>query len=636
MNKPWIVDIETLMNAFVVCAYNGEEKKQFVIWKLHDDSIDQQQELIEFMDSCDTMAGFNNISFDYPVMLYAYRMRFSTTKTKLVGIYKQAQLCISNSRMQGRDKLIKQIDLFRLHHFDNKGKMVSLKSLQVWMNWHNVQEMPIHHSEIINREQLDQVVEYCWNDVMSTYEFYLKSMDKIEEREKMGYPNVPDANVGEKILLKTISKASGIDSKELNAMRSWRSSIDLKEVILPVIKFQSRHFNTLLDYMKSVTLPVRDGKIITEKYLREIPQAKVLPLLPIMNKKLKRGGIEKLNVIYKGFQYDFGAGGIHGSVRPGRYYADDDLMIRDYDVASYYPAIPIGWGFSIEHLKDLGFIDIYTGIFNDRIAAKKKGNKIKSEELKLALNGAYGKSNSQYSFLYDPLYTILTTINGQLFLAMLAERVGCEVLQVNTDGITLRFPRSREQEIAEIVREWEKETKMTMESVDYSLMVIRDVNNYLAVKLDGEIKRKGDFEIIREPHKDPSFRIIPVALSAYFIGGVPIETTFRQEKDPFLYFGRYKGTDAWKAQSQEVAYEKGNPINKVVDLGKTVRYIPVNKGVRLVKTDRISIISVHADTDVMIWNKAVDVDHNLINFEFFTKRCNDMINQIDKLQLSLV
>jgi hypothetical protein len=636
MNKPWIIDIETLVNAFVVCAYNGEEKKQFIIWKLHGESIDQQQELIDFMNECGTMVGFNNIGFDYPVMLYAHSMRFHDTRTKLVGLYKRAQEVINSSHIQGRDKLIKQIDLFKLHHFDNKGKMVSLKSLQVWMNWYNVQEMPIHHTEIINREQLEKVIEYCWNDVLSTYEFYVKSMEKIEERAKMGYPNVPDANVGEQILLKTIAKATGIDKAELKAMRSWRSSIDLNEVILPVIKFQTRHFNLLLDYMKSVVLPVRDGKIITEKYLREIHQAKVLPLLPIMNKKLKRGGVEKLNIIYNGFQYDFGAGGIHGSVRPGRYYADDDLMIRDYDVTSYYPSIPIHWGFSIGHLKDLGFIDIYTKIFNERLEYKKKGNKIKAEELKLALNGAYGKSNSQYSFLYDPLYTILTTINGQLFLAMLAERVGCEVLQVNTDGITLRFPRSREKEIAEIVTEWEKETRMTMESVDYSLMVIRDVNNYLAVKVDGEVKRKGDFEIIREAHKDPSFRIIPTALSAYFIGGTPIETTFKQERDPFLYFGRYKGTEAWKAQSQEVAYEKGNPVNLITDLGKTVRYIPVSKGVRLVKTNGSSVISVHVDTDVMIWNKAIGFDHELINFEFFTKRCNDMINQIDKPQLSSI
>jgi hypothetical protein len=58
--------------------------------------------------------------------------------------------------------------------------------------------------------------------------------------------------------------------------------------------------------------------------------------------------------------------------------------------------------------------------------------------LKLALNGAYGKSLSKYSVLYDPKFGITVTVNGQLLMYQLCENLldvpGLKLLQVNTDG----------------------------------------------------------------------------------------------------------------------------------------------------------------------------------------------------------
>ena len=60
------------------------------------------------------------------------------------------------------------------------------------------------------------------------------------------------------------------------------------------------------------------------------------------------------------------------------------------------------------------------------------------EGYKLILNGVYGKSNENTSFLYDTLYTYKTTIAGQLFISMWAERMVKEVpgltfIQINTN-----------------------------------------------------------------------------------------------------------------------------------------------------------------------------------------------------------
>ena len=69
-----------------------------------------------------------------------------------------------------------------------------------------------------------------------------------------------------------------------------------------------------------------------------------------------------------------------------------------------------------------------------------------AEGYKLSGNSVYGKSNSEYSFLYDPLYTLKTTLTGQLDLCMLTEFLimkipDIHILQINTDGLTVMFDK---------------------------------------------------------------------------------------------------------------------------------------------------------------------------------------------------
>ena len=98
---------------------------------------------------------------------------------------------------------------------------------------------------------------------------------------------------------------------------------------------------------------------------------------------------------------------------------------------------------------------IFSKIYNDNIVAvrlaekakpKKERDPVIMEGLKLAANGSYGKSNEESSFLYDPLYTMRTTINGQLLLTMLIEDIllntSAKLLQGNTDGATVYIKRS--------------------------------------------------------------------------------------------------------------------------------------------------------------------------------------------------
>jgi len=126
----------------------------------------------------------------------------------------------------------------------------------------------------------------------------------------------------------------------------------------------------------------------------------------IFNGELK--GKLSFSVIYKGISLDYGVGGCHACIESGVYNANDDTIILDIDADGLYPCLAIQQGLYPEHL-GTEFLDIYAGeIVNVRLAEKKKPKKERDfvivEGFKLASNGSYGKTNSEDSYLYDPLY----------------------------------------------------------------------------------------------------------------------------------------------------------------------------------------------------------------------------------------
>jgi hypothetical protein len=87
--------------------------------------------------------------------------------------------------------------------------MTGLKKLEIAMGFPNVEDMPYHHSEEIKtQDQVDKILSYNLNDVNATYEFYLKSLDKIELRKTLNSKytlaclNYSDSKIGEELVLK--------------------------------------------------------------------------------------------------------------------------------------------------------------------------------------------------------------------------------------------------------------------------------------------------------------------------------------------------------------------------------------------------------------------------------------------------
>lgn len=190
-----------------------------------------------------------------------------------------------------------------------------------------------------------------------------------------------------------------------------------------------------------------------------------------------------LNVVVDGFRFDFGTGGIHGSILNKIVKETKSWKIIDLDVASFYPNLAISNHVYPEHLGEK-FCDIYKDMYEQRKSFAK--GTPENAMLKLALNGTYGKSNDKYSIFYDPKFTITITIGGQLTLCFLIDlfyqnNIEFKMVMANTDGITICVKSSDDQKMMNVVKYWETTVKLQMERVEYSKMFIANVNNYIGV-----------------------------------------------------------------------------------------------------------------------------------------------------------
>ncbi len=183
------------------------------------------------------------------------------------------------------------------------------------------------------------------------------------------------------------------------------------------------------------------------------------------------------------------------------------------------------------------------------------------------------------------MFTMQITINGQLWLSklyeMLAERIpDCTPLMQNTDGLEMMIPVQYKDLYMEICSEWEQMTKLQLEHDEYSKLIIRDVNNYIAVYKNGKTKCKGFFEYKDLAlHKNKSFLVIPKAIYAYFVDGIKPEDYLKTNRNLYDYCGAVKAKGAWNFVEKKI--DNGNfVINK---LQKLNRYFISNNGVKITK-----------------------------------------------------
>jgi hypothetical protein len=468
----WIYDLELFPNCFTFAAEHADYPLR-VAYEISDYRNDSA-ELLEFLwalrNDGARLVGYNNVGFDYPITHQFIRMGRSDAAT----LYNKAMAIIESQdanrfvhRVKPSEYFVPQIDLFLIHHFDNQARSTSLKMLEFNMRSDNIEDLPFPVGTTLDRTQIEVLKRYNAHDVAQTKTFYHKSREMIAFREELtrktgrDHTNMNDTAIGKAFFVAELEKA-GVScydyspEKGRTPRQTPRPSIALNDAILPWITFETPEFQRILNWFKEQT--------ITET----------------------KGVFKDLKVRVGGLDFVFGLGGIHGSLESVVIEADDeDHMIESVDVRSMYPSLAIANGFYPAHLGPT-FCRIYKELFEQRTRYDKKS--AESAMLKLALNGVYGDSNSPYSVFYDPLFTMSITLNGQLLLCLLAEKLmsvpTVRIAMVNTDGMEYTIQKSHVETARQVCRQWEAVTGLILEHARYKKMCIRDVNNYLAVYED--------------------------------------------------------------------------------------------------------------------------------------------------------
>jgi len=508
-------DLESYPNVFsavIVHAASGTE------WIFEvSDRVNQSRQLLNFIHALshhpgNRMIGYNNVGYDYPLLHALLRFDSFTAADAYqisMGIIETPWNDRFRNNVWASDMIVPQVDLFKIHHFDNQARMTSLKQIEIALQLPHVADLPFPPGTVLTPDQIPQLLGYNRHDVAATLQFYRQSAAALAFRDEMSaaldqdLTNASDSSIGSKVFISRLNAAQpGICGKSGSWRQTPRARIPLAGCIFPYVQFQTPEFNRVLDYLRA--------KTITKT----------------------KGAFDDLTATCHGLAFVFGTGGIHGAQDGTTWRSTPDRVVQGRDVRSYYPNLAIANRVYPAHLSDV-FCDIYKDVYEQRISLPKSDPRNKA--LKLALNATYGNSNSTFSPFYDPQYTMTITINGQLLLCMLAERLAAiptlELIQVNTDGIEYIVDRDRVGECDAVSAEWERLTGLELESEDYASFHQRDVNNYLAIDAHGGVKCKGAFEYQHGLgygdgwHKNQSCKIIAIAAEAYLVRGVPVVDT---------------------------------------------------------------------------------------------------------------
>ena len=631
----YVYDIEVFINVFH-CTVKNTETNELLKFEISERK-NQLTELVNLFwtikdnqnNTDKIFCGYNNIHYDNPIINYIityYNILLNKNYYKICNsIFNLSKTIIGSEENIDAWKKYKYQTYFEtldlLTMLYSSKLRVSLKEMQVTMEYPNVLEFCEDWDKPLDSNKIDEMIYYNINDVESTVELLnrckkdIELRISIEDEYNVNVLSKDGVNIGMKIITEKYLEKTNLSWNDIKDFRNPIDKIPLKDVILPFIKYDNIILQNILEEMKKeVVSPGRKGDTI-------------LPFIKYERKFLLNNT-----------EYSVGVGGIHTVNKPEIIIPNDDEILEDADVASLYPSLLIQYKF---YPKLLGkeFLEVYSNIKNERIEAKRNGNKLKNETLKLAINGLSGNLQNKYSFCYDPFAVMQIRINGQLLLLMLIDKlvnIGVRIIQANTDGIMIIYNKQLINQVNIIKKNWENITKLELETDKFESLYQYAINDYIAV-LDGYketknpelIKKKGIFITDIKLGKGLTPKIIPISIIEYFVNKIPIKETILSCKDIKKFLISEKTGKQWNVEYNDKPQQRIN------------RYYASNNGYYLYKwkfdNGNKWFQNMLTSSGVTLLNKFDDVpiSNRNINYRYYISETQKIINQLKEKQLSL-
>ena len=490
---------------FLLCVKIIETKKKYAFWHHKINHRERARKLFE-SDLC--FVSFNGCKFDIPLISAWFAGAAPHTLSAI------AQQIIVNKLMPWDIYKMLGINEVDIDHIDlidvAPGVMINLKTYAGRMHHPTMVDLPFHHTKDLSPSEYRTLQKYCLHDLEVTEKLFsilqpqLALREKLSEEYDLELRSKSDAQISEAILKQRTEVYRGSN-------RQTFAVYDKPEII-----------QTTRPELRKLIYDLE-----AEDF--EINPANGSPIEPEWMKK---------PINFCGGIYKVGLGGLHSQHDVcTAYTTDDSWEISDIDAASYYPSIILKCGFVPIMAGDKGskFIQEYRDIYNQRLEAKHNGDKVKADMFKILLNGIFGKLGSIYCPFYSPDLLLAVTLTGQLNLLDLIAcltQPGIEIISANTDGIMVRYRKHLHQTMLNIIAQHSQKTGFEYEETRYRIVAIKDVNNYIAVKLDGKVKAKGLYAPAGVLEmKNPTMEICSKAAAAWLAEGTSIENTINSATD---------------------------------------------------------------------------------------------------------
>lgn len=358
---------------------------------------------------------------------------------------------------------LKALDIDQIDIIELTALSPGLKKCAARLHAPLLQDLPFKPGTMLSLPQCLVLKRYNVNDLDNTELVYSSKLDVIEIREQVGKQykvdlrSKSDAQMAEAIIKAEYIRMTGqkyIKPTAIPQGTAYRFKTPA------FAKFQT-------PYLNSVLKAIQDANYIVGTYEGGI---------------LNPPELESMKLHIGAMTYQVGIGGLHSQESNVGYHADEEYFIADTDATSYYPTLILNAGLTPINLGQ-AFLKIYRNVYEKRITAKRAGDDIVAQCLKIVLNGTFGKLASMFSIMYAPNLMMQVTLTGQISLLMLIERfelAGIQVINANTDGVVVRCKRSMRAEFDAIVKQWGEETGFGTEETNYTMYFAKDVNNYIA------------------------------------------------------------------------------------------------------------------------------------------------------------
>lgn len=495
-----VFDIECYANYFLIAFRSEVSGKVTYLERLNGGVLDTAK--LHWILHNFTLISFNGMSYDATIAALALAGK-GNDELK----YASNQIIVEQKRPSDLLRAAK-VKPLRIDHIDLIEVAPLRASLKIYggrLHAQKMQDLPFHPETWLSDAQACIVRFYCVNDLVNTSLLSGALSKQIALREtmsaeyKLDLRSRSDAQIAESVISEELERLSG--------HRIERPVIEVGTVYRYNVPSFIRYESPLMQWALGIV--ARAAFVVSEEGNVGMPPE-----------------LKELKLHIAGGVYRMGIGGLHSSETSTAHFADAETDLVDRDVTSYYPQIILNQGLYPHHL-GTPFLKVYQALVDRRLHAKRTGNKVVADSLKITINGSFGKLGSKYSVLYSPDLLIQVTVTGQLALLMLIERLelrGITVVSANTDGIVIKYHKSRKAEFEAIVAQWERDTAFETEETVYRAVYSRDVNNYVAVKPDGEAKTKGAFALAGL-QKNPTNQVCVDAVLELLTKGTPLTTT---------------------------------------------------------------------------------------------------------------